>query len=284
MAKATRAPANGSPSAVATNKKPATAAVAPTATTTSRARKTTARERDRDRDRKRDRTGAAKSSPKNHITTNGESAAGSRRTPNPAAVGSGGRQRNPAAAGNPRHHAAPSPLIGAGGATAGPDLASPTALAAADAAAIAAASASTWQHAPQRVLHAYRAAHRLRAPAAQRHPLAHSILGHGIGRRAPSSRAPGRGFGGFLLPPPPVDSGGGSGSGSSNSGGSAEGGEAAGGWTRSRQERGLLAAAVRRHFNSLPVSELDVLVETLYRAKTKGRRPVFFLSWTSADR
>jgi hypothetical protein len=74
-------------------------------------------------------------------------------------------------------------------------------------------------------------------------------------------------------PPPPGDGGGGGSasdnSGSSSSVGSAEGGET-GGWRKARQESGRLAAAVRRHFNSLPVSELDVLVETLYRAKTKG--------------
>jgi hypothetical protein len=265
MAKTARAPANTSPSAVPASKRPAAAATV--AATTARSRKTTARERDRDRDRKRDRTGAAKSSPKNHTAVNGDG--GGRRTPNPTALG---RQRNGATTmTNSRlSAAAPSPLIGTS-TTADVASTAPPPTATLDAASIAAASAGLWQSAPQRVLHAYRAAHRLRAPAAQRHPLAHVILGTGIGRRAPSSRSPARGFGGFLPPPlRPGDAGGGraGGGSSSSSGGSGEG--EAGGWTRSRQERGRLASAVRRHFNSLPVSELDVLVETLYRAKTKG--------------
>lgn len=276
MVKASRAPANTSPSALPASKKPTAASTAGAAGAAApRSRKTTARERDRDRDRKRDRTGASKSSPKSHTLLNADGSA--RRTPNPTALGA--RQRT-AATTNPRHNAAPSPLIGALAAGGPSDLAragSPTAAGGADA---ASAGANIWLDAPQEVLHAYRAAHRLRAPAAQRHPLAHVILGTGIGRRAPSSRSAGRGLGSFLPPAGPMGDGGGGGSSSTSSGGSGE--REAGGWTRSRQERDKLANAVRRHFNSLPVNELDVFVQTLYRSKTKGKSYVYsYLS--SAD-
>jgi len=89
---------------------------------------------------------------------------------------------------------------------------------------------------PRPVLLAYRSAYRLGTPACFANPVAHVVLGSGVGTRSPTMAQRSK---------------------------------------YKRVEKEKLAMAVRKHFNAMPVSESDVVGEMLYRVQTQGKQPQF---------
>ncbi|KAF2002268.1 hypothetical protein P154DRAFT_521095 [Amniculicola lignicola CBS 123094] len=82
------------------------------------------------------------------------------------------------------------------------------------------------------VLQGYRRAYRLDTPSAFKNPLSHVILGNGIGRHSPTMARP---------------------------------------KAKRRVQKEQLAMSVRKNFNALAVSETDVIVDMLYKVKTKDK-------------
>jgi hypothetical protein len=88
-----------------------------------------------------------------------------------------------------------------------------------------------WLQASIPILHEYRRAYRLKIPSSYSSPRAQAVLNSGIGTLSPSmARAR----------------------------------------SKQRVSKEQLATAVRKHFNSLPVNENDAIVNTLYKARTRG--------------
>lgn len=88
-----------------------------------------------------------------------------------------------------------------------------------------------WSKVDTEILHNYRRAYRLDCPSAYKNPCAESILESGIGRNSPTMARP---------------------------------------RNKRRVHKDQLAKTVRKHFKSLPVNENEVIVDLLYKVKTKG--------------
>ncbi len=91
-----------------------------------------------------------------------------------------------------------------------------------------------WSSMDREVLQAYRSAYRLDTPSSFKSPLSHIILNHSaIGKQSPTMAAK---------------------------------------KSKRRVAKDQLALAVRKNFNALAVHENDVIVNTLYTARSQGER------------
>jgi hypothetical protein len=104
----------------------------------------------------------------------------------------------------------------------------------------------SWQTAPLSLLNTYRVSHNLPTPAAFTSPYRQALLSNpGIGRQSPTM-------------------------------------------ARRKEKRRIskeqLALAVRKHFNSAAVSEIDVVCESLYKVKEKGGSLATSVEGFSRDR
>jgi hypothetical protein len=88
-----------------------------------------------------------------------------------------------------------------------------------------------WSSQDPPVLHAYRRAYHLDTPSSFKNPLSHAVLNQGIGRLSPTMARP---------------------------------------KAKRRVHKDQVALVVRKNFNALGVTESDVIVDWLYKAKNQG--------------
>jgi histone deacetylase complex subunit SAP30 len=88
-----------------------------------------------------------------------------------------------------------------------------------------------WSKEDLTLLHAYRTAYHLETPTSFKNARSSTVLTQGIGKYSPTMSRP---------------------------------------KTTRRVPKEQLALAVRKHFNALPINEVEVIVDFLYKAKMKG--------------
>ncbi|KAF2763227.1 hypothetical protein EJ05DRAFT_30210 [Pseudovirgaria hyperparasitica] len=93
-------------------------------------------------------------------------------------------------------------------------------------------SSSSWAKEDSLLLHSYRSLYRLETPSSFHNPLAHVLLSQGIGNHSPTMARQ---------------------------------------KSKRRVSKDSLALAVRKNFNALAVNEQEVIVDFLYKTKTKEK-------------